>query len=65
MSSVLLHCLFTVYCLFVSLSLFKVFESFITMPTEVVQGFRMFLLMGGQVTFVHSFKPTVFVETFP
>ena len=57
--------LFTVYCLFVSLSLFEVFESLIAMSTEVVQGFRMFLLMSGQVAFVHGFKPTVFVGAFP
>ena len=53
------------WCLFMPLSLFEIFESLIAVPTEVVQGFRVFLLMSGQVAFVHSFKPTVFVGAFP
>ena len=47
------------------LSLFEIFESLITVPTEVVQGFGVFLLMSGQVAFVHGFKSTAFMGAFP
>ena len=52
-------------CLFMPLSLFKIFESLIVVPTEVVQGFGMFLFMSGQVAFVQGFKATVLVGAFP
>ena len=47
------------------LYLFEIFESLIAVPAEVVQGFGVFLLMSGQVVFVHGFKSTAFVGAFP
>ena len=47
------------------LSLFEIFESLIAVPTEVVQGFGMFLFMSGQLVFVHGFEATGLVGAFP
>ena len=53
-------------CLFMPLSLFEIFKSLMpTVPTEVVQGFGVFLFVSCQVTFVYSFKTTVLVGAFP
>ena len=63
--SIIHKCLFAVLCLFMPLSLFEIFEFLIAVPTEVVQGFGVFLFVSGQITFVHGLKATVLVGAFP